>query len=625
MRWKGLIPVVVLIAIFTVISIFFIDSWIESGMEKAGEAIVGAKVEIDGLDFQISNLSIGWRRLQVTDPDHTLKNLIETGRTAFRMNPGALLRKRIVIEEMALEDVRTGTDRATDGFIPKKVKKSKAKSKPGVFDKARDKMAAEVQNLPVMQFRPEAWKRQLNLDSLVVLSELTMPARLDSAKADIVSTAADWESFYQGFHPDDDLEKIRNDFKDLDPKKIKSIPELTETLGRVQTAHQMLKSIQDTVKTRHRQIDSDFASIVQYRKQVGVWYRSDYQNILKKAKLPDLSVENIGMMLFGKTLVLRIERSLDLVRKVRAMIPKKQDKPKKEKPKRMKGQDIHFPDRYYSPVFLVRKMLLSGQTGSTEAQPGLQLSGEALNINSQPWILGKPTEIRLKGKDETNRSADIQAVLDHTGESFHDDFEIVLKSVSLNNMEIAQTAYLPAKIERGLADIRLTAKFTDDDFDLEMDVISRQLTFDFASMKTDNRFVDIVRDVMNEMKVVTLNTRVSHVSGDTKWSVKSNLDTQVSSRLKKMGSKALADAQEKIRQRLNGIRDERLNQVNQLVDEKETQIVGKIEYYEEKVEEQRLMIEAKIEAIKEDIESRKKSEESKLKKKAKGLLNNVLD
>ncbi|MFC1569161.1 TIGR03545 family protein [bacterium] len=624
MRWKGLITFIAIMVLLTIITMIFIDQWIETGLEKAGEAMVGACVDIDALDFNLFNLSIEYQRLQITDPKNTMKNVIETGRTAYRMNLPALLRKRIVIEEMALENVRSGTKRAFDGKLPKK-KKRKSKTKPGIFDKAKEKLSGEINSLPVLQFNPDQWKQKLNLDSLIVMSELTMPQQLDSAKTDIVSTSKNWELFYERFQPEADLEKIKNDFKDLDPNDIKTIPELTSTLKRVQDANKTLKSIQDTVKTRHQQINTDFQKIGEYTKRVDDWYQADYHRILEKAKLPDLSVRNIGMILFGSTIINRVDQYLGTVETIRKYMPKKSTKPKKEKPQRGKGQNIAFPDKHLYPEFLIAKAFISGQTGLTEAQPGIQLSGLATGITSQPWIYGKPTEINLKGIHEDQRTLSLLANLDHTKELSKDHFELIMNAVSLNNVQIVDSKYLPGKIDQGNADIQLTGDFQDEDFILKLNVVARQIRFDFSNMPSDNRFIDIVQDVMNDMTRITLNTQISHQNDNTTLKMDSNLDEQVSTELKRMGSKALTDAQNKVKGRLNSVRNEKMKEVNQIYDQKKDEIVGKIETYEEKVEEQRLMIEAKIEKIKEDIETRKKKEEGKLKKKAKGLLDNVLN
>jgi hypothetical protein len=57
MRWKGFIFLVVLIAAILVVSILFIDKWIERGLEKSAELAVGAKVEIDQFHSSLFKLT----------------------------------------------------------------------------------------------------------------------------------------------------------------------------------------------------------------------------------------------------------------------------------------------------------------------------------------------------------------------------------------------------------------------------------------------------------------------------------------------------------------------------------------------------------------------------------------
>ncbi|MCK4746820.1 MAG: hypothetical protein KAT15_07295, partial [Bacteroidales bacterium] len=68
MRWKGLITLLILLALGTLISRLFLNGWMEKGLEMAGEAVVGTKVEVDNFRFSLKDLSAGWDRLQITDP-----------------------------------------------------------------------------------------------------------------------------------------------------------------------------------------------------------------------------------------------------------------------------------------------------------------------------------------------------------------------------------------------------------------------------------------------------------------------------------------------------------------------------------------------------------------------------
>ena len=346
MRWKGFIVLFILLLMGAAVSMIFMDRWIESGLEKVGEAVVGARVEIDKLDFRLLDLSIQWGRLQVTDPKNTMQNIVETGRGAFDLRLPAVLRKRFVIEEMALVDVRLGSPRATDGALPVKKKSAEKEGKPGVLDRVKDRLTSEIKMLPVMHFDAESIKRKINVDSLIAEADLRIVDRVDSVKTDVIQTAERWEDFYQNFHPEDDLQKIRADFTGVDLKQIKTVPELVSVYEKVQSAQKTLNMLSETVEGKYKEIHTDMDRIESYKKRIGRWIDEDYHRILEKAELPDLSAKHIGKILFGPTLISRLEPYLDYLRIIGKVVPKKSDKPKKERPQRMKGQTIRFPDRH---------------------------------------------------------------------------------------------------------------------------------------------------------------------------------------------------------------------------------------------------------------------------------------
>jgi len=71
-RNKGLIALGIVLAFIILISLIFSDIWIEKELENIGDQLIGAKVEIDNLDFSFTELYLSWRRLQVTNPKNTM-------------------------------------------------------------------------------------------------------------------------------------------------------------------------------------------------------------------------------------------------------------------------------------------------------------------------------------------------------------------------------------------------------------------------------------------------------------------------------------------------------------------------------------------------------------------------
>ena len=119
-RWKGLIAFVAVIALGIVLWLFFVDGFVERMIEKTGTWIVGAKVELDDADLSIFPLGLNLRRLQVTDPDKPMTNTVDIKRTVLSLDSLNLLRRKLIIERMAMEGVRFGTERKTSGALKRK-------------------------------------------------------------------------------------------------------------------------------------------------------------------------------------------------------------------------------------------------------------------------------------------------------------------------------------------------------------------------------------------------------------------------------------------------------------------------------------------------------------------------
>ncbi len=593
MRWKGILLLVCFVAIAVLLTVVFSDSWIEARLEKLGGSLVGARVEIDGFEVSLSDLSFSWQRLQVTDPANTMKNSVETGRAAFKMNAPALFRKRYVIEELTLSEVRAGTPREYDGAIPQKVKRRKRKESPGLFDTIGAKLEAEIDKLPVMSFDVDAITRNLNLDSLIVLADLKMVDRVDSAKTDILATAEKWREFYDDFDPEQELQEIRADIESINPADITNVLTIARTLEKAKSIRDRVNALQATITTKHKEIHEDFNRVSNYGSNVDDWFNEDFRSVMAKAKLPDLSVKNIGKILFGGTLVNQVNRFLGYARTVREYMPEKRDKPEKEKRPRFAGQNIIFPDRHAWPEFLIKKIHLSG-SGATASGSVLQLSGEAPGNTSQPWIYGEPTLIGLQAMQEGKLSGKFDATLDHTTEKAKDDFSVQLQNKTLAGLKIHRTPYLPDEVNGGLADISYTISFEEGNFSSRIAVAARDLQFDYGGLASSDRFVQITREVINSIDVLELSARVSARGEEVSFTVDSNLDELVSRKLQSMGSQALTDARNKISSRLNAVRAEKMAEADALYREKKAEIEGVIDDYKKRIDEEKAKIEAKL-------------------------------
>lgn len=618
MRWKGFIPFLIFIIGWIILVRFFLDHWIESELEKLGESIVGARVEIDNLDFRFSDLSIEWKRIQVANPKNTWTNLIETGSTVFRMNLGALLRKRVVIEEMRVQEVRSGTSRTTNGALPKKPKPPK--KKPGFFDHVKAKLVQEVETMPIIHWDPQQFKQKLNMDSLLALVPLTTVKKIDSAKQDVQITFERWQYFEQTFHPEKDLEKIQMDFQELDPRKINTEEELISLTNKIKSAHKTLSAISDTFQLKKDQIRKDMDRFKTYGQQIDNWVKDDYTIIMQKAQIPDLSVQNIAKIVIGKNVLHHIDQAIDLYQTVKAYLPSPSKKPKKEKPPRMKGQNIHYPSQYPFPPFLIRKIEITGQTGSEE-KSGIVWAGQITDVTSQPWIWKKPTRVSLTGETPDQRSIGLIAILDHTTPLEKDSIHLKIQNMSLNRFSLVESKYLPSQIEKGKAHIDFILRFQNEAFLAMLNFRAKALVFNFSSMESKDLFVDILRQVFETLPELTLKTTVVAQGEKTALQMNSNFDEHVSKEFQRLTAQTIADLKKQIQMRLERIRQQKFHEFVSLTQEKQLRMEKLLENYENEIGLSKNMLEKKQETLLKEIERRKKEKEKQLKERAKQWLN----
>jgi hypothetical protein len=118
-RWKGLIFFFCFAVLFSLIWFVFAPIFVERMIEKYGTDIVGAKVELDDADLTLSPLGFVLKHLQITNPDEPMTNAVEIADIGFSLDGLNLLRRKVIIDEMNLDQAQINTPREKSGAIRK--------------------------------------------------------------------------------------------------------------------------------------------------------------------------------------------------------------------------------------------------------------------------------------------------------------------------------------------------------------------------------------------------------------------------------------------------------------------------------------------------------------------------
>ena len=397
MRKKFILYVLIPLIILGVVVYFFIDRWVESGLETAGESVVGAKVEIDQLKLTLFPLGITFERMQVANPDDPWKNIFETRHVGFTMDAGQLLRGKYIVETMEVKDLILGTKRTTDGSIPGGRSKTAAGSDSRSFSAlAEDVLNRSVEKTPI--FDPAMLRNGVNIDSLLKVVDLRTLKHIDTLKARASSATAQWQSTLA----DVDQTKQRlalmdSSVRSINVNQLKDVPTI---LAAIQTVDNTRKGINEIVTTYNTRRDAISGEIKQITTAVGAidnLAEEDYKRVLSLARLPDINAIGIAEALVGKQLVRDVKTYLGYVDMAREQIKNYQPEPEIEKVPRMKRQDIRFPvDRHY-PKFWIKNIAVSGGEDKAQNADFFYATGTVKHISSDQRVTGLPLTVALTG------------------------------------------------------------------------------------------------------------------------------------------------------------------------------------------------------------------------------------
>jgi uncharacterized protein (TIGR03545 family) len=631
MRKKFVSFILVPIIIFLIVIYLFIDSWITSGLEYAGEKAVGAKVEIDHLHVTINPIGIEFARLQVANPDSGWKNLFETGKVRFALNFGQLLRGKYIIETMEVNNLILGTKRTTDGSIPKP--KEKTPHPPIAFDSTGKPLAnlppLTEQAMPALNpegskpstsFDLDKIKRELKIDSLLNPNNLATFQRIDTLKKQINDAGVQWQTSL------DEIDKSKGKLAEIE-SRVKSID--LGNIKNMQSANDALnnaKSILNDVKNEKSSFINRKSALTDGVNGFGVSLKSlddlaaqDFRNVVSMAHLPDVSMKGIAEMVLGKDLLKKAYTYLGYVERARMKIQNTSDAPPIETPKRLQGQNIQFSVEHAYPKFWIKKILISGGTDKTEDPQYFSAKGQILNISNDQRATGMPITVNLMATKGGTTTLSLDASFDRRKEIAVDNYKAQLSGLEVKEMSLGQSDFLPTKVSNAVADASIIVDVPGRHFDSNAKIVFKNMNLSFD--RDPNGLVEcIVRDVLASVKGFNINLRMWRNEDKFDVAFTTDLDDQLTSRTKRVIGDEVAKIQNDLRNKLNSKIAEKRQEVEGLFGEKKDMVTNRLKEFENQLNDKSALVESKKKEIENSIGQEKKKQTDDISKKAKDAL-----
>ena len=614
MRKKFVYFILIPLIIFSLIVYFFIDSWITSGLEYAGEKAVGAKVEIDHLHLTVIPIGIALARLQVTNPNDGWKNIFETGKVKFALNFGQLLRGKYIIETMEVNNLILGTRRTSDGSIPK----PKETLTP-LTEQAKSSLASQ-DSKSTMSFDLDKIKRELKIDSLLNPNNLASYRQIDTLKKQINEASAQWQITLNEIDKSKaKLAEIETRAKSINIGDIKNIQSVNDALNNIKSILNNANDVKTSFNNQKSLLTDGVNRFSGSIKDLDNLATQDFHNVVNMAHLPDVSMKGIAEMVLGKDLIRKAYTYLGYVELARTQIQNSSDKPPIEIPKRFKGQNINFPIERAYPKFWIKKILISGGTDKANDPQYFYAKGQVLNISSDQRITSLPLTVNLMATKGGTTTLSLDASFDRRKDVGVDNYKAQLNGLEVKEINFGRSDFLPSKVSNAIADASITVIVPGNQFDSNAKITFTNMNLSFD--RAPNSLVEgIVHDVLASIKGFNVNLRMWRNEDKFDVAFATDLDDQLTSRTKQVIGDEVAKIQNDLRNKLNAKIAEKRQEVEKLLAEKKDMVTNRLKDYENQLNDKISIVDAKKKEFENRIDQEKKKQTDDLTKKAKDAL-----
>ncbi|WP_342349900.1 TIGR03545 family protein [uncultured Nitrospira sp.] len=506
-RWWGLGAFVVFAGILGCVWIFFVDGWVKSLIEGAGTEAVGAKVELDAADLSLFPAGLSLTRLQVTNPKKPMTNAVEVAHVNMGLDGLNLLRRKLIVEEMALEGVRLATPRSTSGVVKPGSDVSAEGEESGMFSLA----------LPALEVP--------DVKNILEKEDLETIRLIEALKADVEREKEAWEARLKELPGKAQLAEYKERVKSLKKAGKGGLEGVLGGVGEVQALKQDIEQEIESLKGAKKEFEEKVALLRTRLDQVKTAPQRDIQHLKAKYNLSPKGLAHVSQTLLGSRIGSWVHQGAAWYERAKPYLEGApagggDDGPQVHKPLRGKGVDVHFKEVHPLPDFLIRLTKVSVSLGAGD------LAGTFHNITTDQPTFGQPTTFafsgdRLKGV----QSVSLEGVLNHVVPADSKDHLMgQVKGYELDNLALSKDDKWPVTLASGVGDVNVNAELKDQGLTVHVTGNFRSLHFSAGKEGDTNPLTKSLSSAVTGVSEFSVQANVTGTLEQHEVTVSSDLD-----------------------------------------------------------------------------------------------------
>jgi uncharacterized protein (TIGR03545 family) len=579
LRKKFLLIVSVPLAVLIVVVILFHNSWIKSGLEYGFEEVVGAKVEIEDLNLNLSPLGLEWGRMQAANPNNTWRNLFETGHVKFSMDFNQLLRGKYIIDELTIENLTLDTKRATEGSIdPERKQRAILGGKKLTFSKlVDDAFKNTITTTPL--FDIVKIKKGYNADSLIKALDLKTVKHIDTLKSWINRITEEWSSIKTEYEKEKSkVLDIGKQIAAINPAELNDVQKITNAIMTVDNATKTVNEITNLAETKSVSVRTDLEKMKLSIGQIDNFVKSDFEKLKSMARLPSINTKGMAQVLVGNEMYKRAKNYVYWADAARANVQKYQSKPDYEYPERMKGQNIKFPVERGYPKFWIKKISISGGTDKAAASDYFRAEGNALNISDNQDLSGAPITVSLEGTGNNNRRIKLAGLIERRKNTQLDKIEASLSNIPVGEFSLGNSEFLPSKITDALMSTELRITVPGNKIDASARILLNNIKLNFES-EPKNIVERLVREVLVRVNDFSVSMRLWNTDGGFDIAFSTDLDEKLTEKVSAVMGEEIAKLQAELKSKFDAVVNEEIQKFRKIYEAKVQDVQNQIGGY----------------------------------------------
>ncbi len=595
-RWKGLFGFAITVLLLALFFVLFIDGIIKINIESAASRIVGAKVELDSADFHFYPLAMELGRLQVTDPQRPMRNIVEIQKVSFNLDGLNLLRRKILINEMQVDGVRFDTPRRSSGAL------SQAGHAAGT--RASEKAKEKSGRLPDIRI-PDA-------DKILAREDLTILKQAEDLKKNIGESQKKWEAMRKKLPTKGRIDEYGKRLEKIRKINVRDIGQLASAVKELNQLERDIKADLANVDRSRKQIKQDLQKLDIQVKALKDSPQQELRRLLDKYSLSDDRLGNISELLFGNRAKKYVTIALAWYKKLEPLlayvdIASEQPQPRQ----RGRGVDVRFREFNPSPDFLAREIRASIDTRAGS------FSGKILNLTNEQNLIRKPLTLNFAGQNLPG----IDSL--HVAGTFNridpaeakDRLKLSMKNYRLTEYTLLDSVDSSLSLDRAKADIRLDAQRINKNIMADFKVYIHAI--EYNTRDSENELASMFLSSIRNSREFRVDASLQGTLESYTVRISSDMDERLKANMKKYMDTRLAGFRKELKEKINRQVGKSVNEVNLQYANLQSEVEKEISARRNELQKQLKSVEAEIR--KKEKQATGKARD-KLEKNIKGLL-----